>query len=427
VAGVLSGMFGDGSRAEALELARDAWRRALASVARTPGLLLLSVLLGVSLWVFVTDTENPTIVERFPQPLVVVAVNVDESLAVANQLPTITVRVSAPSDRWEQLTVANFRAVVDLANFDARSQEVPVEVEIEGVNGVRVVDTEPSTITVNLEDLVTKQVPVDTRIIGTLPIGYELGEMTPDQSEVTVSGPDSLVQLVSTAAADVNVTGLTVGVEQTVELKPLGAGGSEIRGVRIEPVSLRVGLEVTQSTIVRTVPLSVEVIGSPAPGFRVSGVDSSPPAVRVQGPIEALQALDTIDLPAVNVNGARTDIVRSMAIPLPPGLSFVDTERATVTVTVTAIPSTLETTVAVVAGGLGTALDASFDVPNISLVLEGPLPVLNTLTGADLGVVVDVSGRPPGVYTLPVEVSPPDGVEVLSVQPGNVTVTITAR
>src|SRR5690606_884390 len=233
---------------------------------------MLSLLLAISLWVFVTDTENPTIVDYFPQPIQVEAVNVRDSLGVANQLPTVNVRVSAPTDGWEDLTAANFRAVVDLNGFDARSQEVPVQIEIQGIRGARVVETDPRNIVVNLENPVSKTVSVETRAVRSLPIGYELGTMQPAMPGVTVTGPESLVDLVAEAAADVNVTGLTVSVEQTVSLKPLGAGGSEIRGVRLDPATVRVSLDVNQSTLVRTVPLTVEVSGSPAPGFRVTSV-----------------------------------------------------------------------------------------------------------------------------------------------------------
>ncbi|MCK9485420.1 MAG: CdaR family protein [Dehalococcoidia bacterium] len=414
----------DGRRAEALALARDAWRRALASIRRTPGLLLLSLMLGVSLWVFVTDTENPTVVDFFPQPVPVEAVNVGDSLAVANQLPSVTVRVSAPSDRWEQLTAANFRALVDLDGFDARSQQVPVQVEVTGISGVRVVETDPQQITVNLEDLVSKTAPVKTRVVGSLPIGYELESMTPAMTDVTVTGPASLVDRVTEAAADVPVTGLTVGLEQTVSLKPLGAGGAEIHGVRIEPATLSVDLAIIQSTILRTVPLTVEVVGTPAPGFRVSGVSTSPAAVQVQGPIQSLQQVDAIALPSANVNGARTDIVRSVAIPLPEGLSFVATERATITVTIVPVDGSVQTTAAVEVEGLGSGLAAQVQAPGVTMVLRGPLPVLNALEVDAVRATVDAQGRGPGTFNLPVLVTTPDGITADAVQPGMVTVTI---
>jgi YbbR domain-containing protein len=396
-------------------------------VRRTPGLLLLSTLLAVSLWVFVTDTENPTVLDQFPQPIPVEAVNVAESLAVANQLPALNVRVSAPADRWERLTAANIRAFVDLNGFDARAQEVPVQVEITGLSGVRVVDTEPRAVTVNLEDLVSRLVPVRARSIGSLPIGYELGSMEPRETAVTVTGPESLVALVSEVAADVNVTGLTVNLEQAVTLKPLGAGGSEIRGVRIEPTSVRVGVEVLQSTIVRTVPLSVEVTGTPAAGYRVTSVSISPPAVQVQGALEASQQVDTIALPAVNVNGARSDIVRSVAVPLPSGLAFVNVERVTITVTLEPLAGSIGATLLVTEQGLAATQQATFDPQNVRVVLEGPLPLLNALAPGEVTAFVDLAGLPAGVHTRAVEFDAPEGVTIRSVQPESVTVTITAR
>lgn len=417
----------DGRRAEALALARDAWRRAIASIRRTPGLLLLSLMLGISLWVFVTDTENPTVIDFFPQPVLVEAVNVGDSLAVANQLPSVSVRVSAPTDRWEQLTAANFRALVDLDGLDARSQQVRVQVEVTGISGVRVVETDPQQITVNLEDLVSKIVPVDTRVIGSLPIGYELESMNPAVREVTVTGPESLVERVSEAAADVNVTGLTVGLDQTVPLKPLGAGGAEIHGVRIEPATVSVSLAIAQSTILRTVPLTVEVVGTPAPGFRVSGVSISPAAAQVQGPIQSLQQVDSIALPSMNVNGARTDIVRSVAIPLPEGLSFVETERATVMVTIVPMDGSVQASEAVEVEGLGSGLTAQVQGPGVTLLLRGPLPVLNALDQGAVRVIVDAQGRGPGTFDLPVEVIVPGGVTADSVQPEFVTVTISQQ
>lgn len=405
----------------------NAWRRALGSLRRTPGLLVLAFLLAVALWVFVTDTENPTIVDTFPQPIQVEAVNVRDNLGVANRLPAVNVRVSAPSDEWENLTAADFRATVDLNGLDARAQEVPVQVEVEGVRGARVIESDPRSIVVNLEDEVSKNVPVETRAIGSLPIGYELGNVTPATATVTVTGPESLVELVAEAAADVNVTGLTVSVEQTVPLKPLGAGGSEIGGVRIEPTTMRVMLEVNQSTIQRTVPLTVDVSGTPAAGFRVTSVNVSPPAIQVQGALEAVQQVDAVELAPVNVNGARSDIARSVAIPLPDGLQFAGNERVTITVTIEAATGSTRTTITPTAINLADTLQASFGPSTVQVDLAGPLPVLNALGTGDLVAEVDLGGLFAGTYTLPAVVRTPDGVTVESVQPETVDVTITPR
>ena len=417
---------GDSGRAEALEVAREVYRRVRRVVGRTPGLLALSLVLGVSLWVFVADTENPTLVEAFPAPIPVVAVNVGESLAVANQLPTITVRVAAASDRWQRLSAANFRAFVDLNGFDARSQDVPLRVEVVDVSGVRVVDTSPRVITVNLEHQLTNKVPVTARAVGQLPIGYELGAMTPVISTVTVRGAESLVALVSEAVAEINVTGLTAGVEPGVNLKPFGAGGGEIRGVRIDPQTVKVGVQVIQSTIVRTVPLTVDVMGVPDTGYRVSSVTTSPSTVQIRGAVQTLQVIDRIVLSAVDVAGARADIARSLAIPLPPGVTTLGTSRATVTVTVTQVGGAQRTTFGIRAVNVPAGLVARFTTPTVEVVLNGPIPALNALLPEDVRVTVDVGGRGRGTYTLPLRVQTAEGITVGFVQATAVEVTISS-
>ena len=417
---------GDSGRGEALELAREVYRRVRGAVRRTPGLLALSFVLGISLWVFVADNENPTLVEAFPAPIPVEAVNVGESLAVANQLPTITIRVAAASDRWERLSAANFRAYVDLNGFGARSQDVPLQVEVVDISGVRVIDTSPRVITVNLENLLTNRVPVTTRAVGQLPIGYELGPMTPTTSTVVVRGAESLVGLVSEAVAEINVTGLTAGVEPGVNLKPVGAGGGEIRGVRIDPPSVKVSVQVIQSTIVRTVPLTVDVTGVPDTGYRVSSVTTSPSTVQIQGSVQTLQAIDRIVLPAVDVGAARADIARSLAIPLPPGVTTVGGGRATVTVTVAQVGGAQRTTFGVEAVNVPGGLRATLATPTIEVVLNGPIPALNALLPSDVKVTVDVGGRTNGTYTLPIRVEAPGGITVGFVQATTVEVTISA-
>lgn len=410
-------------RSEALALTRDAWRRSMAAVRRTPSLLAISLLIGASLWVFVTDVENPTVVDTFPSPILVEPVNVGDDLAVANQLPAVQVRVAAPADRWDRLSSANFHAFVNLRDFDARSQEVVVQVEVEGITGIRVVDIEPRTVVVNLEDLVTAEVPVNARVIGTLPLGYELEEAAPEVARVTARGPESLVALVAEAVASVNVTGLTVGVNQTVPLQPQGAGGAEIRGVRLDPPSVRVAVDIAQRTLVRTVPLSVDVIGEPDSGYRVSGVSISPSAIQVQGTIDLLQRLDGVRLPSVNISGARSDVARSVAIPLPSGVDFVGRDRATISVEIEPIRGRVRTAAALVAEGLPDDRSITFGEQNVTMVLEGSLPELNVIIG-NIEAVVDVSDLGVGTFEVPVSIPLPDGVEIVSMQPESVTVTI---
>lgn len=384
---------------------------------------MLAVLLGAALWVFVTDTENPTVIDLFRAPIPVQAVNVGENLAVANHLASVDIRIAAPRDRWDRLSVGSFRATVDLKGLDAREQQVRVQVE-PTTSGVRVVEVIPRSITVNLEDFVEKSIPVIARLVGTLPIGYELGAAKPAASSVKVSGPHSLVELVKEVVADVNITGLTVDVDPAVSLVARGAGGGEIRGVRIAPESVRVNVQVIQRTLFRTLPLTVRVTGEPAVGYRLANVTISPAAVQVQGSIQALQQLDSLTLPPVDVSGLRSDVSRPLRIALPPGVSTTGEPQATVSVAITAITGSARFSVAPVLENTPAGRQAAVDQPAVVVVVQGPIPKLDALTPADIRVTLDLRGLGDGTSNVVPRIRVPDGLTVLSVQPLALAVTL---
>jgi YbbR domain-containing protein len=411
---------------EAWEITVDAWQRSIRTMRNTPSLLLLSGLLGVSLWVFVTEEENPTRVDELPAPILVQAVTVEDGLAVANQLPSVQVVVAAPEERWDDINsgLGSFSAFVDLNGITGREQTVPVRVEIQGIRGARVVEVIPDRVTVNLEELTSVEVPVRVRAVGPLPLGYEQGATSVDPQSVTVTGPESLVSRVNDAVADINVTGLTLGVPQTVTVVPRGAGGSEIRGVTLEPSTARVDVEIRPSTLVRPLRLEVDVRGAPAAGYWVTNVVVSPATIQVEGTLETLQQVDSIELGEVDVTGELSDVTRAFTVELPPGLSNTETQRVTVVVQIAPIEGDFSFALAPTLVGLSSGLTAELDVETIEVTLNGPLPLLSQFSAEDLIVTLDVTGLGVGIHDVPVELTVPEGAVIQELQPETVSVTL---
>ena len=413
---------------ETWELAVEAGQRSLRTVRGTPGLLMLSALLGVSFWVFVTEEENPTRVDDLGTPLFVQSFNVEPGLAVANQFPAVELTLAAPEERWEEIAggLGSFRAFVDLNGITEREQEVTVQIEIDGVRGVRVVEVSPEKVTVNLEDLTSVEVPVRVRPVGTMPLGYELRDTSMDAPAVTVTGPESLVSRVSDAVADLNVTGLTHGVDQTVTLIPRGAGGGEIRGVTLDPPALRVAVDIQPSTLVRALALRVEVEGAPASGYRVVNVIVSPATITVEGTLEAMQQIDAIDLDSVDVTGELTEVTRALAVDLPPGLTTSASRVVTVVVQIAPIEGDFTISLAPEVVGLAGGLVAELGLETVDVTLSGPLPLLSQLTADDLPLTLDVANLEAGIHELSLEIALPEGVVLQALQPETVSVTLTA-
>ena len=406
------------------EMLAGFWWRAFNSVRRTPGLLLLSIGLGIAVWYFVTDEENPTRSGLFASPIEVVAVNVGREVAVANALPSASIRIAGPEDRWDSLTSANFRAIVDLNGLSAREQTVPVHVEVNDARGVRVISADPPEILVNLEQIVTREIPVAARIVGTLPRGFAAGEAVPDPANVEVSGPESLVDLVVSAGADINVTGLTLGLSQSLRLVARGAGGGEIRGITIVPPNVRIDVAIEQTILTRSVPLDVELLGQPAPGYRVDGVQIQPGVFMVEGSFEVLQAIDSLKLGQVLLDGARASLSVVRSPSLPPGVSAMSPEDVDVIVSIAPIQGSTAITVVPRLTGVPTGLRGALGQLVVTVVIEGDLPILNALDARDLRAEVDASGLEAGVSQVDVLIEAPPGVRVREVRPPLLELTL---
>jgi YbbR domain-containing protein len=396
------------------------WRRTATPIA----LAFLSLLAAVSLWVAVTDAENPNRIAVFSGAIEVHAVNVPEGLAVASiNSPTVSLRISADEDTYRRLTTADFRAEVDLSGVRQSSeQQVVIARAIE--EGVEIIEVSPAFVAVTLEPFATKQVPVQANVVGAPPQGFSIAEPPePNPGFVRVAGATSLINLVNNAAADVNVTGLRVNLQQQYTLTPRDARGADIRGVTVEPANADIRVAVAQKDVTLALTVVPQVQGSVADGYNLVAISSDPPAVAVSGPLEALQALAYLTTEPIDASGLRADLTRSVRLRLPTGFQ---TTRDSVSVRLRVVPARGEVTLSVApqVTNVGEGLRATVQTSAVSLRLGGELPTLRGIPPSAVRVTVNASGLAEGVHVLSPSLTVPDGVEVISSDPQQVVVVV---
>jgi YbbR domain-containing protein len=398
--------------------------RGFGSLRANIGLGLLSLALAVSLWAFVTEEENPLRTDFFPGAIPVETVNVPEGLAVASLSDAaVMVRVSAPEDTWDDQTIEDFRAIADLSVAKARENTITLRFRSERRH-VEVVEVVPPTVTVTLEPITTKMVPAIVKLIGAPPLGYSTvpGQTTPDQVEVT--GAESLVALVEEAVADVNVQGVRVSLEQVFTLVPRDGRGGDIEGVTLNPGTAEVVLPIVQREITQVYVVTPLVRGVPSDGFDVTSVSVEPAFAVVTGTIEALQSLTTVATDEVEVDGATSDVVRAAKLRVPPELTVVGSDTVTVRVSVSPAQGQIRLGITPTIEGLEPGMRADLVPHLVEVSVAGEIPVLRALSPASLVAVVDVSGLPAGQHALPVQVTAPQGLRLVGVEPATVIVTL---
>ena len=410
-------------------------RGAVTSLFRNISLALLSVALAVTLWVFVTDRENPTEVQTFNGSIAVKFVNAPNGLDVANASETtVRLRIEAPKNELSKLRPGDFEATVNLGGFPSGQVTVPVDATSTN-SRVHVIEVVPPRIDVTLESVRTKDVPVKVSLVGSPQQGFTASGETAQPSTATVSGPESLVALVDSVAAAVFLTGVHADVnEDRIDLKPRDARGGEISRVKVSPGVARVSVNIVQREFTRTFVVSPTIAGQPAAGYNVTGVNADPGIVSVTGTLDVLQSIDSvrgIATEEISIADARGDVVRTANLVLPAGTRRqgpAGTAATALRVTVSIRPAKGEQTFRVVPQIRNvTAGLAVTQAEAVTVTLAGDVPTLQAITPQLIAVVVDAQGLEAGLHSLPMQITPPGGTTVVRSEPGELGIALIQR
>lgn len=343
---------------------------------------------------------------------------------------TVDVVYRAPNDVAGSLSSDSFRATVDLSDYDMeRSPEpqiLPVEVT-SLVDDVEIVRREPATVTIEIDELVEKMVPVVVDY-GDVPDSLEVGEPSASPEEVQVRGASTLVSRVDRAVARVLVDESGIDVERTATLEPVDLEGQPVMNVATEPQTVTVEIDVQAVETNRTVSVRPQITGTPAPGYALAGLTVEPTTVTLRGLPAVLTEIDEVLTEPLSLAGLSSDQTFELELVLPDDTRLVEPEEATVTVVATIEQPISSRTfvVGVVCEGAGenACLPA---IEQLAITVSGPGELFAGLGAGDLTPTVDATGLAPGSYSLtPTIAGLPEGVELEAVNPSTVPVTIVA-
>ena len=172
----------------------------IASAFKNLLLFLLALALSVLVWVVAQVEQNPETPDVISAvPIEVRNVPPGLELSSINQT-TVNLNVNAPQNIWSRLDNRSFKAWVDLSGLDAGTFDISVSVTpLE--KWTRVLRTTPMYVSVKLERMKQKVVPVVVSVLDDAPVGYSLGAAVVTPTQVLVSGRQSVVDQVTEAVA----------------------------------------------------------------------------------------------------------------------------------------------------------------------------------------------------------------------------------
>ncbi len=393
----------------------------------TVATFLLSLVLAIFIWMSASQTQDPVRTRFLDVPLQYVGLPAEASLVEADPRQTVQIRLEGPDSVLQQYTSNDFTATVDLSRVPFGE---PVSVDINVTtsrSGATISFITPEQVEVTLEQQVTRDIPVEVDIRGAVARGHTQGEALVEPASIRVTGPASQVNQLDFALVTIF---LNNAVETLIETP---APIFYDQAGRVAGVG---GLDLSQDEVTVTIPVEesagfadklVTVVwtGEPAPGYRLLSVTADPPSVLVEGRPAQVNLLASVSTEPIDIDGLTESFQQAVVLDLPAGITVDPEQTVTVNIEIEPILTTSSYNRVPEPRGLRAGYEAVVEPQQVRVVLFGPLPMLDALSENDVRVILDLFGLTEGTYSIVPDVDIPDrGIEIRSVQPAAVTVTI---
>ncbi len=204
---------------------------------------IIAIFIAIILWLFVTGDQitrtTPARITWQDVPLRIENINPD--YVVTDIPPAVDITLEGLPEDFEDLTIQELDALVDLNGREPGNHLI--QVEVQPPRGLTLISVEPVQVRVSIEFYQTEDFEVEIEMIGEPAAGWELAEFEVLPEVVLVGAPESIFERVDRVVLIVNITGMRL--IESVELSPFAYDeeGIRVNDIVIDPNLITVRLE----------------------------------------------------------------------------------------------------------------------------------------------------------------------------------------
>lgn len=392
--------------------------------------LLIALIMAVAAWTAAVIASDPNELRVYGQPVAIEYLGQDPQMIIlGNPVRTVRVSLYAPTSIWTTINAQtnHIKAYADLSGLSAGTHQVPIQIQIDA-KPVQIVQINPENITLTLEKISTREVSVDLITSGSPAVGFQAEKASISPTSAMISGPESLISLVSQLRAQVDLTQARQSIQTSATISAVDSNGDPIEGISVNPDKVSINLPITQKGGYRNVVVKVVTQGKLADGYRLTSISVNPPSVTVfsSDPLKVDALPGYIETIPVILDNLKSDLIIPIELNLPEGITLVGLQQITVQASIESIESSLTISrIPVEIIGLKDGLTATVAPTTVDIIFSGPLPLLDALNASDIQVTVDLNNYLPGTYQIePVVVVTSDEIKIESILPETIEVMI---
>ncbi len=288
---------------------------------------LLCLVAAFIIWLYVMSTASPSHEATFssvPVKIENAALLLENtSLSVISDSDlTVDLTVSGPKKDFGRYGASDFSVSVDVSNIDSIGKHT-LSINVLLPSGMTLESVVPSTVTLHVDNRITRNVPVRTAITSSpkLPEGCELGEITPAVTSISIEGPESILSGISHAQLDVSLGKLEGSVTKTLPVRLIDANGAEVSQSSLTLSRSEISVEIPVFKT-KEVKLGIDTVYSLYNQLN-SFITVTPSTITLRADPALLSSIDTLILDTINEKSVIGDFEKSYDIVLPDGVECI--------------------------------------------------------------------------------------------------------
>ena len=270
------------------------------------------LLVACGLWVYVMTDQNP-IVERNVE-VRLQQLNLPNNMMVFNVPDKVMVKIRGTRTKVSDNLENKITASLNLKNVTGGQQSLPVKVSFAAGDVVQVT---PNEVSVYVDTVSEKKVPVITRIVGAVSSDMTIGHSIITPAQVTLRGATHRMNKVNKVVAPIDVTDHQGDFQTESELVAVSDDGYDIPNMKIIPERVMVQATMVSQMLSVDIPVQLVVSGELPKDVTVTKTEILPEKVRITAPPSLLKDLKAINTKPVDVSKLTGSTVVAAELDLP--------------------------------------------------------------------------------------------------------------
>lgn len=393
---------------------------------RKIGSVVLSIACAFALWLYVITAVSPGSTDTYYNIPIVwegeSVLNERGLMVTAVSSNTVNLRLSGNRSDLSKVNSGNITIKADLSKIYEPGTQIPLTYTSPtfpgdvASNAFVIESKEPDSIYITVVKRVTKSVPVEVVWVGTTAEGFMIDRenKTLDYPEVTVTGPESVVNTIAKATITVDLDGRRESISESYNYTLCDEQGEPVDAKLITTDVEQVRLDVTIRAV-KDLRLTYTLNSGGGANAENTTVTLSAETIRVSGSEAALENLgDTLSIGSINLADITRDTTLTFGVALPEGITnLTGVNEVTAEVTFHGLATKEMTVAQIEAVNVPEGLEVELITEKLTVTLRGPTEQISKVTPEDVTAIADFTGAEVGTSTFKTSLRLAEGFENL--------------